>query len=149
MISKTLRTPAALLAATCIGTALAACASIGTGTGTVASTGEVVTFAWQGKDATGGTITAMLADGRSFSGTFTQLAPRGYLGSWVKDTKDYADRHSDRLAARLEAADGSTMGCLFRLDNYVGGITEGAKGECRFGDQTLVAVIPKSLPSGI
>ena len=149
MNSKTLHTLAALPAAICIGAALGACASTGTGMGTVASSGEPVTFAWQGKDPANGTLTATLADGRTFSGTFTQLAPRGYLGGWVKDTKDYGDRYSERLAARLQAGDGSTMGCLFQLDNFVGGIGEGAKGECRLEDQTIQATIPRSLPPGV
>jgi hypothetical protein len=148
-MKNTLRALRSLPVALCVGAALGGCATIGSGSGTVASTGAPVTFAWQGQDPMDGTITATLADGRTFSGTFEQLAPRGYLGSWVKDSKDADDIASSRVVARLESPAGERMACRFRLDNRVGGIVEGARGECRFGGQTIAAVLSRSLPAGV
>lgn len=139
----------AVSAALCVGAALGACTTMGTGSGTVASSGAPVSFKWRSTDSADGTLSATLADGREFTGTFTQLVPRGYLGSWVQPTKDYEDTHSRRVAASLRTSDGQTMGCLFRLANTVGGIGEGATGECRFGDSTIAAVLPRSLPPGV
>jgi hypothetical protein len=138
-----------LSAALCMGAALGACSTMGTGSGMVAASGAPVRFTWHATDPANGTLSATLADGREFTGTFHQLVPRGYLGTWVKFPKDYEDNHSNRVTARLRAADGERMGCLFHLHNTVGGIVEGATGECRFGDNSIEAVLPRALPRGV
>src|SRR5258708_13105751 len=58
----------------CAAVALSACTTMGTGTGSVSPSNEPVTFSWKSTDGgVGGTLSAALKDGQTFSGPYLQV----------------------------------------------------------------------------
>jgi hypothetical protein len=149
----------ALLAAT---GALSACATQGIGMGQLRefepgnARGQpvgTVDFRWhsQGASSTGGTITAVLPDGRTFRGWYREptSTPETYQAAWQSQQPgpasytmsgeplfvggspaDHQPEYSGRLLARLRGSDGSVMRCWFHLDQPGQGPAGGGQGDC-------------------
>jgi hypothetical protein len=153
---------ARLVAAWLVAFAVAACTVAGTGSGTVAPGSAPVTFSWQSKDGgTTGTMTARLADGRTFSGPFTQVTSTARIDdlrpfwvgwhpgwtdwAWGPPGPDFITVYSGRVIANLQGPDGSYMRCRFQLDKPAAGMSGGGQGQCTLTDgRTVDAVFPPS-----
>src|ERR1700704_4848605 len=71
---KTSRRFTAAPALLCAAVALSACATMGTGTGSVSPSNEPVTFSWKSTDGgVSGTMSAALKGGQTFSGPYLQV----------------------------------------------------------------------------
>ena len=154
--------------------ALGGCATSGTGVGTLQATGKPgdapgsVEFDWRADaDATHGTISATLPDGRVFSGPFVSEASvthttelggadgygydtPGVYGRrdgpyWIySDTGTTASRsYTGRVTAVLEEPGGERMACEFHLAEPTEGPAGGGTGACRLsgGEQITRAVL--------
>jgi hypothetical protein len=154
--------PAMLL---CAGIALSACTSIGTGSGSVAPGGAPVNFSWTSTDGgTSGTMSASLADGKSYSGEYHQITQQVPAHAFVGDrgwsdwgggwndwdgwgpfaVDDFATEYSSRVVATLQDAGGERMRCSFDLDTPVDGMTGGGRGRCQLkGGRSVDAVLQR------
>jgi hypothetical protein len=142
---------------------LAACTTIGTGTGSFESDNQPVSFAWTSKDGgTSGTMSATLADGKVFSGPYLQVtstarsdnfAPlwSGWDYGWPDlrwggagmPFTSFQTVYSGRVMANLQATDGKRMRCHFQLNNPSAGMEGGGQGQCQVqGGATVDAVFP-------
>jgi hypothetical protein len=144
------------LLALCGALALAACTTMGTGTGSVSPGGEPVQFAWKSKDGgTTGTMSATLPGEQTFSGPYLQITSEarsdgfepmwsGWRHGW-NDRPRFATLYSGRVMANLQAADGQRMRCHFSLNNPLEGMAGGGQGECQLASGRIVdALFPRS-----
>ena len=150
-----------LFAVLCAGLALGACTTMGTGTGSLGADNKPVNFAWQSTDGgTSGTMTATLADGKTFSGPYVQatsearsdaFAPMwaGWNYGWPDWTwgdmpmTSFSTVYSGRVMANLQATDGKRMRCHFQLNNPAAGMEAGGQGHCQLqGGGNIDAVFP-------
>src|SRR5690349_6987875 len=98
----------------------AGCTTMGTGTGSTVSGGSPTVFSWKSSDNVCGTMTAMLSDGKTYSGQFFQstkdttvdsIGPiwdgwggRRAWGYWGADpTPDFITHYTGRVLANLAA----------------------------------------------
>jgi hypothetical protein len=161
----------ALLAVLCAGVALSACTTMGTGSGSASPGGAPVTFSWKSTNGgISGTMSATLADKRTFSGRYVEGTrqartedadspwtdrDRGWIDwrgaswadwdGWSPFPEDwYATQYSGRVVANLQAVDGQRMRCNFELNTPVDGMGGGGQGKCQLenGD-SLDAVFPR------
>lgn len=147
----------------CAGLLLGACTSMGTGSGSLGN--KPVSFSWTSADGgTTGTMSATLADGKTYSGPYLQVtkdarteefAPLwtgwGYgWGDWgwgqgwgPYPQTAFTTVYSDRVLANLKSADGKRMRCHFDLNHPYEGMTGGGQGQCQLQDGDVVdAVFP-------
>jgi hypothetical protein len=150
----------------CASFALAACTEMGSGSGSLESDNQPVSFAWKSKDGgTNGTMTATLASGQVFSGPYLQVTsdartedlaplwggwnygrpdwtwgrPTSSFESWPSFTTIY----SGRVVANLQANDGKHLRCHFLLNDPTAGMRGGGQGQCQLkGAGTVDAVFP-------
>jgi hypothetical protein len=141
---------AAMAALLCLGIALGACTTMGTGTGSVSPGNAPVKFAWKSTDGgSSGTMSATLAGGKAFSGPYLQVTNEARTvdfdplwtgwdygwGDWGLGDPFSPDAfttvYSDRVMANLEAADGQRMRCQFHLNHPIDGMTGGGQGQCQ------------------
>ena len=139
--------------------ALGACTTMGTGTGTIGENNKPVSFAWKSTDGgTSGTMSATLADGKTFSGPYVQptntTRTDEYAPMWVGWNYGWPDwtwggfpatafttQYSGRVMANLQSSDGKRMRCHFQLNNPSAGIAAGGQGHCQIkGGSTVDAV---------
>lgn len=163
---KTTRSLAALLL---LMLALAACTTIGTGSGQLAGAGaqqEPVTFNWTSTDGgMSGTMTAALPD-VTFQGRFFQITQqtRGEVLTplwthWHRGWYDwpywggplsppypatqFITHYSGKVVATLESPDSQRMRCRFHLVEPARGMSGGGDGQCQLSDGRVVrAVFP-------
>lgn len=156
--------------------ALAGCATSGTGRGLLEATGKPgeapgsVQFVWRAEpDATNGTISATLPDGRVFSGRFVSetsatrvssggdpfLGSYGYTwpGSYGRSDAPYwihsgggstiVRTYTGRVSAVLVEPGGERMSCEFELTRPTEGPAAGGSGACQTsgGEQITSAVL--------
>ena len=150
----------ALSAVLCVGIALSACTSMGTGSGSVSQSDTPVAFAWKSADGgTTGTMSATLGGRQTFSGPYLQITkevrnedfgplwagwPYGW-GDWENfgPYEQYVTEFSDRVIANLQTADGQRMRCRFNLNTPLDGMTGGGQGDCQLKNgRSVVAVFP-------
>ena len=129
--------------------ALAACTTMGTGTGDSSSGDVKASFAWKSTDDRTGTLTASLSNGDNYSGQFFQvtrdtrvetLSPlwSGWAGPWhgwrywgpYPDTA-FVTHYSGRVVANLADNDGQHMRCHFTLMHPQQGMAGGGAGQCQ------------------
>jgi hypothetical protein len=149
----------------CAGISLSACTSMGTGSGSVAPGGAPVNFSWKSTDGgTTGTMSATLADGKTYSGSYLQITQqvrmngydwdRGWSewgGGWNDrdgwepfPVDEFATEYSDRVIATLQDANGQRMRCSFYLNTPFDGITGGGQGKCQLKNgRSVDAVFPR------
>jgi hypothetical protein len=135
---------------------LAACTSLGIGTGSVEPSGAPVTFDWTSKDAgTSGTMTATLQDGSVFSGPFLQLTSTTKIdtlapvwsgwgpgrhwgfGAPFPET-EFATQYSGKVVANLQGPQGQRMRCHFDLNSPEAGMRGGGLGQCELANGRTV-----------
>jgi hypothetical protein len=142
----------------CAGIALSACTTMGVGNGSESPAGAPVSFTWQSKDGgTTGTMSAMLADGRTFSGTYLQVTSEArsddfapMWSGWRHGWSDW-DRfpafttvYSGRVMANMQSGDGERMRCRFYLNDPVQGMEGGGQGQCQLADgHSVDALFPR------
>lgn len=152
-----------VIAALCVGLALGACTTMGTGTGTLGAGNKPVNFAWKSSDGgTSGTMTATLSDGSVFTGPYLQVtstarnddfAPMwsGWNYGWPDwqwagagmPISSFQTVYSGRVMANLQASDGKHLRCHFQLNNPSSGMQGGGQGQCQLqGGGTVDAVFP-------
>lgn len=151
---------------------LCACATSGVGSGRLVSPGKPesegpVELTWRAApDATHGTISAILPDGRTFQGDFLQVTQttldrdlRPYWSSWgspwygwgyagAYDTVTFVRHYSGRVIAQLEGPSGEHMRCRFVLARPESGPQSGGQGECELstGERIDYAVLRGERP---
>jgi hypothetical protein len=143
--------------------ALAACTTIGTGSGDLTHSSAPVTFRWKATGAdTRGDMTATLPDGRLFDGPFVQMTrerrtdldplwigwPYGWRDwRWGYDGPDEAFEtiYGGHVVANLKGPGDDRMRCRFTLNVPSWGMAGGGQGQCELTDGRRVdAVFPKA-----
>src|SRR5258708_31206983 len=118
----------------CAAVALSACTTMGTGTGSVSPSNEPVTFSWKSTDGgVGGTLSAALKDGQTFSGPYLQVTSTtqsqafdplwtgweygwgGWGGFGPFPGTPFPTPYSRPLMANLQTVGGQDMRCPFHL----------------------------------
>lgn len=116
-----------------------------------------ISVEWRSVDGFAGTMTATVADGRAYSGSYLaitpdvradQLAPlwegwtasRGWR-SWHPETgPDFFETYDGMVLANLGTARGDRLRCRFQLDFPSLGMNGGGAGECQYsGGRTVDA----------
>jgi len=147
--------------------ALAGCATTGTGVGDSSASGLSATFTWKAQGPRTGEMSAQLATGRSYSGTFFQITQetrvdelgplwagwgpyrgfrRGGWGGWGYwgPSQDFVTHYSGKVLANLTGPDGR-MRCRFTLIRPSSGMSGGGEGQCQVpGGGNLNATFPPS-----
>jgi hypothetical protein len=158
-----------LSAAVCIGLALGACTTLGTGTGSTSTGDQPVSFAWKSKDGgVTGTMSATLADGGVFNGPYlevtstaesTQFAPM--WAGWSPGWNDWGyggfgafggfpldgttTNYSGKVVANLQGPGSQRMRCNFALNDPPSGMGGGGQGKCQIaGGPTIDATFPNA-----
>lgn len=134
------------------------CATSGMGTGQLQSPAKPdsegpVSFRWRtGMNTSEGDISAVLPDGREFSGRFMQVTSATvsqHLDAWSPvgapyygggrggaywepvDATSFATYYSGRIIAQLQGPDGEAIRCMFVLEDPVAGPQSGGLGDCQ------------------
>ena len=127
------------------------CATTRTGSGSAVSGTTPVKFGWAGSGNVYGSMTATFANGRTFTGPFSQITSdlthefgsRGPIwhqegpydvGPWLQSVPHY----TGRVVANLSGSNGAQMRCHFDLVTPVDGMAGGARGECQLPDGSSV-----------
>jgi len=134
-----MKTANAFTALLCAAVALSACTTMGTGTGSISPGNAPVEFSWDSTDGgSSGMMSATLADGKRFTGTYLQLSRDAM--SWGP-FPDFGVEYSSRVMADLQALDGQDMRCQFHLNHPVEGMAGGGQGNCELkGGRSVDAV---------
>lgn len=144
----------------------AGCTTMGTGTGSTPGGTDAVAFNWKSSDSVSGTMNAMLAGGKTYSGRFFQitrdtrvdsLTPlwfgwhRGWagFGPWpywdAYPSTGFVTSYSGRVVANLGDNDGEHMRCRFTLAHPSSGMAGGGVGQCQMPDgKTVDATFPNA-----
>jgi hypothetical protein len=142
MASMTSRVGLLLLVALAAG-----CATMRTGSGSAVPGTNPVNFGWTSRGNVSGSMTATFANGRTFTGPFSQitsnltheLGSQGPIwhqeglydvGPWLQSVPHY----TGRVVANLSDSKGVQMRCHFQLMTPVDGMAGGARGECKLPD---------------
>lgn len=152
-----LSTAALLLAVTFA----AGCATMGTGSGSTATGAHPVTFQWKSSDGVSGSITAILAQGKTYTGRYFEVTrdtdvsdlgplwagwgPGRRMGGWHdwNPGPQFITDYSGRVVANLTASGGSHVRCRFQLVHPDEGMAGGGQGECQLPDgQRIDAQFP-------
>jgi len=141
------------------------CATSGAGYGDVSGTNGPVTFSWKSKDGMGisGSISALLPNGNTFSGTYFQITSQtaqqmlvplwsGWNEGWTDwpywgpyPVTQFVTVYSGKVVANLQNPNGKQMRCRFHLANPMSGMSGGGQGECQTsGGKTISAMFPPS-----
>jgi hypothetical protein len=125
----------------------AGCATMKTGSGSAISGTNPVNFGWSGRGNVSGSMTATFANGRTFTGPYSQITSNltDKLGSqgpvWhqeglydVGPELQSVPHYTGRVVANLSDPDGIQMRCHFELTTPVAGMAGGARGECQLPD---------------
>jgi len=116
-----------------------------------------ISIEWHGAGGFSGTMTATVAGGRSYEGTYLQITPdarpeqlaplwegwndsRGWR-SWRQETGSaFLETYDGMVLANLGTAHGDRMRCRFQLDFPTLGMDGGGTGKCQFlGGRTIDA----------
>ena len=124
------------------------CTTVGTGAGNLRSSHAPVVFSWQSTDSVSGSMTATLADGRSYTGPYFQITSEmrtdnlsfGGWRHWREPSTGYTTYYSGQAMAYLKSADDSRMRCSFMLIHPARGFCGGAQGECELPDKNMIDV---------
>jgi hypothetical protein len=140
----------------------AGCTTMGTGVGSSPTGATTVNFNWKSTDSISGTMNAVLAGGKTYSGPFFQITTdttvdslgplwsgwgRGFRGRGMWDDwagePDFVTHYSGKVVANLGAPNGEHMRCKFRLIQPSDGMAGGGEGQCQMPDgKTIDATFP-------
>ncbi|HJT40653.1 MAG TPA: hypothetical protein VJ762_10030 [Sphingobium sp.] len=154
--SGRLTATAAVLAAALLATA---CTTTGTGIGSSQAPGAAATFNWSSEGPRTGSMTAMLADGRQYTGGFFQITSetrvedltplwvgwgpiygrRFHRGGWDYwgPSDQFVTHYSGKVLANL-AGPGGQMRCRFTLIHPASGMSGGGEGTCQLPGGTHI-----------
>jgi hypothetical protein len=105
-----MKTANAFTALLCAALVLSACTTMGTGTGSISPGNAPVEFSWESTDGgSSGTMSATLAGGKRFSGTYLQLSRDAT--TWGP-FPDFGVEYSSRVIADLQAMDGGAASSI-------------------------------------
>lgn len=140
--------------------ALAACTTIGAGTGELRPGNTPVEFDWSSDDGgMSGVMSARLGTGASFTGAFMQITQQErntvsmqqwdyWSGEWdapggevTYPSDGLTTLYSGNVEADLASAEGARMHCHFTLKVPVSGMNGGGQGECQLGDRRTIAAV--------
>lgn len=154
------------LAAVALLAVTAGCTTTGTGIGDSSAPGMSATFSWKEQGARTGEMTAALANGSQYSGSFFQVtretriddlgplwegwAPAGPFrrwrggwrggwggwGYWGPD-QSFVTHYSGKVLANLKGPDGN-MRCRFTLARPSSGMAGGGEGQCQLPGGTKI-----------
>lgn len=152
------RTLAALAAAA----TLAACATEGTGVGSLRGSDTRASFQWESTDDRSGTMNATLTDGDMYSGQFFQVTQdtrvesldplwsgwgpgwRGWRYWGPQPDLAFVTHYSGRIVANLADSVGDHLRCHFQLVHPQQGMAGGGQGQCQLpSGQTIDATFPR------
>ena len=149
-----------LSAALCIGLALGACTTLGTGSGSTSSGDRPVSFAWTSKDGgVTGTMSATLSDGGAFTGPYLEITQTAqsseFYPMWAGWRRGWDDwewgpdgtttNYTGKVVANLQGRDSRRMRCRFDLNDPPAGMSGGGQGKCQLaGGTTVDAVFPRA-----
>jgi hypothetical protein len=155
---------ASMLAAVCMGLALGACTTLGTGTGETSPGNSPVSFDWRSTDGgVTGTMTASFPGGATFTGPYLEVTNTalstsfdpmwagwrtgwtdwdyGFGGPWAFDGT--TTTYSGKVVANLQGSSSQRMRCNFDLNDPPSGMDGGGQGKCQIaGGATIDAVFP-------
>jgi len=122
----------------------------GNGVGSTASGADPVSFSWKSSDSVSGTMSATLADGKTYSGQFFQITKdttvnsvqplwSGWSPGWgmwgggwenwgAAPSTSFVTHYSGRVVANLGAPRGEHMRCKFQLAHPSDGMAGGGRG---------------------
>jgi len=142
---------------------LAACATTGSGAGSMRGSDTRASFQWQSADDRSGTMNAALTTGATYSGQFFQVTRdtrvetldplwggwgpgwRGWRYWGPEPDTAFVTHYSGRIVANLTDSDGDHMRCRFRLVHPQRGMAGGGQGECQLpSGQTIDATFPRA-----
>ncbi|MFT3723275.1 MAG: hypothetical protein QM773_06775 [Hyphomonadaceae bacterium] len=155
-----------ILLATLAAAGLAACTSTGVGTGIERNGSTTASFAWKEGSPNGGTMTASLSSGDTFSGDYFQVthdstveryAPlwagwggmrrRGFDREWSYwgPHTEFVTAYTGKILANLTDAKGQHMRCKFTLRDPSLGMSDGGLGRCQLpAGGTIDASFPRT-----
>jgi hypothetical protein len=140
----------------------AGCTTMGTGVGSSATGATTVNFSWKSEDSISGTMNAVLAGGKSYTGPFFEITTdtavdslgplwsgwgpglrrRGYWNDWAGGP-EFVTHYSGQVVANLGAPNGEHMRCKFHLVHPSNGMAGGGQGQCQMPDgKTIDATFP-------
>ena len=148
-----------LAAALCMGVALGACTTMGTGTGSTLQGDNPVSFAWKSRDGgVTGTMTATLPAGE-YSGPYLEVTHTsqnldfgpmwaGWSPYWADWQFGFAPQqtttYTGKVVANLQGPNSQRMRCNFNLNSPLAGMGGGGQGKCQVaGGTTVDATFPK------
>jgi hypothetical protein len=123
------------------------CAATRTGSGSAVPATDSVKFSWISSGNVSGSMTAILANGETFTGRFFQitssltdeLGPQGAI--WHREGRydvgpelQHVAHYTGHVVADLSRPDGAQIHCRFKLMSPVDGMAGGARGECQLPD---------------
>jgi hypothetical protein len=139
----------------------AGCTTTGTGFGSAASGKDAATFTWKSSDDVSGSMTATVADGKTYTGQFFQITsnttvdnlgplwsgwgPPWRGGGWYdwNPGPQFVTHYSGRVVANLSTPDGEHMRCRFQLVHPADGMAGGGRGDCQLpGGEHIDAQFP-------
>ena len=150
-----------LAAALCIGVALGACTTMGTGSGSTEQGDTPVSFTWKSKDGgVTGTMTATLAAGTVYTGSYLEITHSSqnldFSPMWAGFSPYWADwefgfnpvtttTYTGKVVANLQGPASQRMRCNFNLADPMAGMGGGGQGKCQVaGGATVDATFPKA-----
>jgi hypothetical protein len=147
---------------------MAGCTTMGTGFGSTATGASPVNFSWKSSDSVSGSMSAMLSNGKTFTGQFFQITSDttvdnlgplwagwggygGRRGGWGGDWgfwdagPEFVTHYSGKVVANLISPDGQHMRCNFQLVHPSGGMAGGGRGQCQLPQgKTIDTNFPKA-----
>ena len=141
---------------------MAACTTADAESRSTATGASAVSFSWRGADSVSGTMSAVLSNGKTYSGKFLELTADmtvdnlwplwsgwgpGYRGrgGWQdwNGPPQFVIHYTGRVVADLDASNGEHMRCRFQLNRPSDGMVGGGRGRCRMPDgKTINAIFP-------
>jgi hypothetical protein len=132
---------------------VAGCTTMGTGYGSTASGTSPVHFSWSSSDGVSGTMSATLADGSVYAGSYFQITdtttsdtlgplwdgwgPDAYYGAGFGDWgywgagPEFVTHYTGRVVANLANPQGKHIRCKFHLAHPSSGMAGGGLGDCQ------------------
>jgi hypothetical protein len=156
-----------LVAMVSAGLALAACTTMGTGSGSTATGDQPVNFSWKSRDGgVTGTMSATLPGGETFTGPYLEITSTAQSTSffpmwsgWSAGWSDWSwgfggpagfqdgttTNYTGKVVANLQGSGALRMRCRFDLNDPPAGMGGGGQGKCQVaGGATVDATFPRA-----
>jgi hypothetical protein len=154
LLMKTSRTSLSIVLAS----GLAACTTMGTGIGSTNEGDIRAVLTWESRGDRTGTMTAMLSNGDTYTGTYFQITEETRVDSlgplWVgwnpwpgwpywDAGPQFITYYTGRVVANLQGPGGRRMRCTFQLIRPPSGMAGGGLGQCQLPNgETIETTFP-------